>query len=113
MPKAKPTTKLLGSTIDPVFTTEPVAAPKGDLGVRPIWISLPQSGERCSWTSLSRSALNALILGKNPVVKSVSLRQTYALRGKRLIHLQSLLDYIEGVATAQGNQPTEGGERHA
>jgi hypothetical protein len=37
-------------------------------------------------------------------VKSVSLKRRYAVRGVRLIHLQSLLDYIDGVAAAQ--QPT-------
>lgn len=75
----------------------------------PVWIGLPKSGTVCRYTGLSRSGLNALILGKNPPVKSVSLKQRYAVRGRRLIHLQSLLDYIEGMATAQAaeNSPAQ------
>jgi hypothetical protein len=104
--KTTPSTKILQSQIEPqLFTTAPIEAPKGLPAAMPIWIDLPRSGERCRYTSLSRSALNALILGKNPPVKSVSLRKQYAVRGKRLIHLGSLLDYIEGKAAAQGNQP--------
>ncbi|MEP6669524.1 MAG: hypothetical protein ABJF10_10250 [Chthoniobacter sp.] len=45
--------------------------------------------------------MNALILGQNPPVRSVSLKKRYAIRGSRLIHLGSLLEYIEGVAAAQ------------
>jgi len=55
--------------------------------------------------------MNCLILGKNPPVKSVSLKKKYAIRGRRLVHLESLLEYIEGMAAAQaGTQPQEGGE---
>lgn len=52
--------------------------------------------------------MNALILGKNPPVKSVSLKKRCAVRGVRLIHLGSLLDYIEGMAAAQ--QPADSTE---
>lgn len=45
--------------------------------------------------------MNALILGNNPQVESVSLRKRYAIRGTRLIHLGSLLEYIAGMAAAQ------------
>lgn len=55
--------------------------------------------------------MNALILGRNPQVKSVSLKKRYAIRGVRLIHLGSLLDYIDGVAAAQ--QPHEPGTASA
>ena len=70
-------------------------------GVVPIWVRLPHSGKPCPFTGLSRSALNSLILGNKPLVKSVSLRKRYAIRGTRLIHLRSLLEYIDGVAAAQ------------
>ena len=49
--------------------------------------------------------MNALILGANPPVKSVSLKKRYAVRGTRLVHLGSLLEYIEAMASSQGNQP--------
>ena len=45
--------------------------------------------------------MNGLILGDNPPVRSVSLRKKYAVRGTRLIHLESLLEYLEAVADSQ------------
>jgi hypothetical protein len=86
---------------DEVFTTAPVEAPQATTTVQPIWIRLPKSGTPCPYTGLSRSALNALILGPKPLVKSVSLKKRYAVRGTRLIHLGSLLLYIESVAAEQ------------
>lgn len=65
----------------------------------PIYIRLPRSGTRCPYTGLSRSKLNALILpgernGYRPPVKSVSLRSKGALKGARLIFLESLLQHL-------------------
>ena len=102
--KTTPTKKPLQSQIETVFTTAPIEVPLGIPAVQPFWIRLPKSGSLCPWTGLSRSALNALILESNPVVKSVSLKKRYAIRGTRLIHLGSLLEYIDGMAAAQ--QPT-------
>ena len=67
--------------------------------IRPEFIRLPKSGSRDPWTGLSRSALNSLILptnenNKTPLVKSSSLRAPGAVRGTRLIHLGSLLEYL-------------------
>ena len=65
----------------------------------PTFIRLPKAGSHCVWTGLSRSKLNQLILpcdanGYSPPVKSVSLRPRGALKGTRLILLESLLDYL-------------------
>ena len=65
----------------------------------PTFIRLPKAGSRCLWTGLSRSKLNQLILpcdanGHSPPVKSVPLRPRGALKGTRLILLESLLDYL-------------------
>ena len=60
--------------------------------------------------------MNQLILGTNPPVKSISLRKRYALRGTRLIHLTSLLEYLDAVADSQfhlGATAQEGGDIHA
>jgi len=57
--------------------------------------------------------MNGLILGANPAVKSVSLKKRYAIRGTRLIHLGSLLAFIETMANSQFHkeQPAhEGGD---
>ena len=72
----------------------------------PEWIRLPRAGEKCPYSSLSRSTLNALILpckaNKNrPVVKSSVLPQPGATRGVRLIHRESLMEYI-----AANEEPT-------
>jgi hypothetical protein len=48
--------------------------------------------------------MNSLILGPNPPVRSVSLRKKYAVRGTRLIHLGSLLKYLDAVADSQNKK---------
>ena len=62
------------------------------------FIRLPKNG-LCPYTGLSRSKLNQLILpceqnDWKPPVKSVCLRKRGAIKGTRLILLESLLDHI-------------------
>ena len=62
------------------------------------FIRLPKAG-LCPYTGLSRSKLNQLILpceqnDWKPPVKSVCLRQRGAIKGTRLIVLDSLLQYL-------------------
>jgi hypothetical protein len=64
-------------------------------------IRLPKPGTLCKITGLSRSAMNALILGKNPPVKSVSVRKKYAVRGVRLIFVESLIAHLLSLAAEQ------------
>lgn len=108
MPQTPPSTKAQRPLNESVYTTAPVEPPQGTPVTQPTWIRLPKTGQLCPYTGLSRSAMNALILGKNPPVKSVSLKKRCAVRGVRLIHLGSLLDYIEGMAAAQ--QPADSTE---
>jgi len=66
---------------------------------KPEWIRLPGKG-RCPFTGLSRSLLYTLATpcrenGHKPPVRSISLRRKGCARGVRLIHLQSLLDYLK------------------
>jgi len=66
---------------------------------RPEFIRLPKPFTVCPYSSLARSKMNELILpseinGHCPPVKSVCLRQPGALKGVRLVHLQSLMDYL-------------------
>ena len=68
----------------------------------PFWIRMPRDGN-CPITGLSKSKLYSIIGGDDPPVKSVSLKAGNQTRGTRLIHLQSLLDYI-----ASFEQPTTG-----
>jgi len=73
---------------------------------RPEFIRLPKGGAE-HFTGLTRSKLNELVLpsalnhGKPPV-RSVCLRQPGRQKGVRLIHLKSLLDFL--------NSQLEGGE---
>ena len=72
------------------------------IAVRPTYIRAPRTGN-CPHTGLSRSKLYALIGGDNPPVKSISLKRGDQQRATRLIHFQSLLDYIESFEVKNTN----------
>lgn len=63
----------------------------------PRYLRLPRSGQRCPHTGLSRSALNSLILGCRPLVKSISLGARHGIRGTRLICGESLAAYLQSL----------------
>lgn len=72
----------------------------------PEFLRLPRGGTLCPITGLSRSALNSLILGPRPAVRSVSLRRAGALRGIRLIPTAELLNYLrQQLEEAQQERP--------
>src|SRR5436190_18083224 len=92
----------LSATTAPVVVPAHAAIPT----VQPEFIRLPKSG-LCPWTGLSRAKLKELILpskgnGNKPPVKSVCLRKPGAVKGARLIHLNSLLTYLR--AHMEGGQ---------
>jgi len=87
----------------PEYTTAPVEAGDSTSLVVPEFIRLPKPGSREPFTGLSRSTLNALILpmelnGFKPPVHSVLLRKRGAIRGVRLIVLDSLIKYLHSMA---------------
>jgi hypothetical protein len=90
--------------IDPV-----VATANATPAILHEFLRLPRNGQRDAVASLSRSGLNDLILAKaennfKPPVKSVVLRKPGAVRGTRLIVVQSLRDYLySNLATQEGN----------
>ena len=82
-------------------TVAPVSAPPvpGVQTVIPEWIRPPRGGAPCPHTGLSRAKLYQLILpcaqnGFKAPVRSVALRTPGTVKGCRLIHLASLLAYI-------------------
>ena len=77
------------------MTTSAIAAPTVQVA-RPEFIRLPRAGTVCPWTGLGRTYL--FMLCKEGKVRSVSLRKEGAPRGVRLIHLTSVLEYIEKAA---------------
>jgi hypothetical protein len=65
----------------------------------PEFLRLPNSGQRCPFSGLSRSTLNALILptpenGYSPPVLSKVIRKRGRMRGVRLIVYASLMAYL-------------------
>ncbi len=73
------------------------------------WIRLPPAGQREPNSGLSRAKLNQLILptagNPHPPVRSVSVRLPHQSRGVRLIHLPSLLEYLQNLESKNEAQP--------
>jgi len=93
-------------------TTSPVCEAE-EINTTPAYIRLPKTGRQCAWTGLTRGSLNDLILGPDAPVQSVVIRQPGASRGVRLIHFQSLLEYLDGLMTEQADNLNAGEEvRH-
>lgn len=65
------------------------------------WIRMPREKERCTHTGLSRSSLYYLITQSKGQIKSVVIKRPGALRGIRLVHLQSLKGYLKRLAETQ------------
>lgn len=69
-------------------------------GTVPVWVRAPARGLE-PHTGLSRGRMYALY--RDGLVRTASLRPKGAVRGVRLFHLQSLLDYIDGCEEATTN----------
>jgi hypothetical protein len=85
--------------LDPqkLYTISPVAADQNP--PKPEFIRMPKQGQHCPYTGLTRSYIYGLVIsskGNNfkPPVRSVCLRERGAKRGVRLIHYDSLLEYL-------------------
>ena len=81
------------------FTTAPVTVldPTNRVALLPVWIRLPKPGDTDPITSLPRSSLWELVQRSKGQIRTVSLRRPGATKGTRLIHLQSLLDFLNGI----------------
>lgn len=62
--------------------------------IEPITIRLPRNGTSCPHTGLSRTAMNKLVLGDNPKVKSFKMAGFGGTAGIRVIDYQSLKTYM-------------------
>ena len=75
--------------------------------VHPVYIRLPAAGQRCPYTSMSRSALaDKCVPNKSnnfkPPVRSVYLKANkHSKRGIRLVDFGSLMNYIKSEFAAQ------------
>lgn len=97
-------------TWQPDFWLPKPGAPVADTRL-PEFLRLPKPGTLCPLTGLSRSTLNALILGPSPAVRSVCLRRPGALKGIRLIPTAALLAYLHGQIDSHSTNPEKGGSR--
>jgi hypothetical protein len=71
---------------------------------RPEYLRLPKPYERCRFTGLSRPTLEELCIPSarndyKPPVKSLLLKKRGAIRGIRLVNLDSLLSYLRKLET--------------
>lgn len=64
----------------------------------PVWIAMPATKKRCHISGLKRGKL--LQLAQERKITSVHLRKPGAKRGSRLINVESLLAYLESLASA-------------
>jgi hypothetical protein len=79
------------------LTSSPVQIPSqtATAAARAEWVRLPKPGTLCPWCGLSRSKLWEVLQTGN--VRNICLRKEGALRGARLIHLASLLAYLDSL----------------
>jgi hypothetical protein len=70
-------------------------------GFRPEFIRLPKTATLCPWSGLSRSKMwDVLVQGH---VKTVCLRRKGAAKGTRLVHLESLMSYLNSLVEVIGS----------
>jgi len=96
---------MLTASTDTRCTTEPIRCANHTqlpLGFRPEWIRLPKPSTLCPWTGLSRTKMWDIIAAGH--AKTVCLRRKGAAKGARLVHLESLLNYLEGLAEVLGDK---------
>lgn len=69
------------------------------------WMRLPPPRSRCRLTGLARTSL--IEHGERGAFKMITVRAPGSMRGIRLIHRQSLLDWLARL-DAEQNRPTQG-----
>lgn len=92
-------------------TTSPGAASRASAFApkMPEWVHLPRRGEQCPFTGVSRSTMWRLAVPCTennfiPPVRSVVLKRPGMVRGRRKIHLASLLAYIDSCPSNPSNR---------
>jgi hypothetical protein len=87
----------IGGTVEAIHVADNSQLPAG---FRPEFIRLAKPGTLCPWTGLSRSKMWELLQSGH--VKTVCLRRPGAAKGARLVHLESLLNYLHGQVETLG-----------
>ena len=68
------------------------ATPAKSVASIPEFVEVPRPGQVCPWSGLRRGMIFQLI--RQGRIRSVCLRQPGRLRGKRLVHLPSVLELL-------------------
>ena len=82
------------------YTTAPIIPPVANVAAHlrdAEFIRLPKPKERCALTGLSRTSLNELI--ENGSIRATKLRRKGSQRGITLIHRESLIQFLNSMAT--------------
>ena len=81
------------------YTTAPITPPVANVAalLHAEFIRLPKPKERCLLTGLSRTSINELI--ESGQVRATKLRKKGSQRGITLIHRESLLQFLNSLAT--------------
>ena len=83
-------------------TNDNAISPRGT--VNPHWMPLPTPGLRCPFTGMTRSRISRLLKTAEGAIRQVSLREPDRKHGTRLVHVSSLLAYLETRATNQAEK---------
>jgi hypothetical protein len=87
-------------TVEPIHGADHTQLPPK---FRPEFIRLPKPSTLCAWTGLSRTKMWELLESSD--IKTVCLRRPGAIKGARLVHLESLLNYLyKHAETLGGNK---------
>jgi hypothetical protein len=83
----------------------------------PRYVPMPSGSETEKFSGLKRSKIYQLILpckenGFRPPVKSISLKPPGALKGKRLVVLASLLEFLAKLEAEQLSEAVTKADRH-
>ena len=81
------------------FAAPLIAEPHSPAGVEPEFIAIPGPSQICPYSGLRRGMLYAL--SREGLIKTVSLRRPGRTRGRRLVVLSTLRDYLRGLNAEQ------------
>ena len=77
-------------------------------GPNPHWVPPPANGHRCRITGLTHGRFYQLLKAAGSRIRTVSLKEDGRTRGTRLVHVPSLLAYLD---TLPMGSEQKGGDR--
>jgi hypothetical protein len=68
------------------------------------WVYLPADGKKCPRTGFSRATIYRLLKRAGGMIITVNLKEKGKDKGRRLLHVGSMLDYLDRLAASQRAQ---------